>query len=110
MREFTKEADVKAVVKVLLSRHGWMWWMPPANGYGKSNVDFNALHPEHGFLAVETKFGGSTPTILQRQFLTKTSRYGGTAVVVDEKTLKCFQSWVANPKAPVPDALLSEPA
>ena len=93
-RTYTKEADVKAEVKKLLKQHGWFWFMPPANGYGASGLaDILALR-DGKFLAVETKFGGNTPTVNQRKFLAEVLTAGSYAVVVDEKTIGDFDRWL----------------
>src|SRR6056297_353525 len=86
-RTFETEKDVKAEVKKLLTKHGWFWWMPPGNGFGKGGVaDFNALH--HGvFLAIETKFGSKRPTPAQIGYLESIHAENGFGFVVNEKLL-----------------------
>ena len=87
-RTYTKEADVKAEVKKLLSQYGWFWWMPPANGFGKAGVsDFNALKEGH-FMGLETKFKRNTPTPAQVKYLRQVHDNGGIGIVVNEKTLE----------------------
>jgi hypothetical protein len=59
------EADVKKVVKKILSSYPEteMWYfMPPANGYGRSGIpDFVGCY-KGNFFAIETKFGDNHPT------------------------------------------------
>lgn len=83
-RTFAKEANVKNAVKVLLKKHQWFWWMPAANGFGKSGVsDFIAV--KNGvILAIETKFGKNKPTVLQLKFLNDLVAQRGLGFVVDE--------------------------
>lgn len=89
-RTYTKEADVKAEVKKLLTAAKWLWWMPPGNGFGKAGVaDFNALRCGM-FLAVETKFGRNKPTTQQIKYLRDVRANGGVAVVVCEQRLSDF--------------------
>lgn len=93
VREYHTESDVKNHVKQLLTKHGWMWWMPPANGFGKSNVDFNALR--HGaFLAIETKYGTNKPTVMQQQYLRDVLAQDGHSVVVSDRTIQTFARWL----------------
>lgn len=94
MRTYIREADVKAEVKKILNQHGWFWWMPPANGFGKSNVDFNALRGGV-FMAIETKFGKNKCTPLQLGYLSSIFKEDGFGFVVTEKTLDSFRQWMA---------------
>ena len=84
MDEITSEADVKREVRKLLTKYNWYYWMPPANGYGKSGIsDFHAL--KNGkFLAIETKYGSNTPTVLQNKFLADIEAAGGWVLVVND--------------------------
>jgi len=93
-RTFETEKDVKAEVKKLLTKHGWFWWMPPGNGFGKGGVaDFNALH--HGvFLAIETKFGSKRPTPAQIGYLESIHAENGFGFVVNEKLLGDLDVWL----------------
>lgn len=94
IRTYSRESDVKAEVRRLLTNDGWYWWMPPANGFGKSNVDFNALKWGR-FLAVETKFGTNKPTAMQKQYLNEVSKQQGYALVVTDRTMPMFVQWLA---------------
>lgn len=93
MRAMKREKDVKASVKKLLSRHGWFWWCPPANGYGRSGIsDFHAIR-SGVFIAIETKFNNE-PTALQQGFLSSVAAEAGFAFIVDEKRLDNFAAWM----------------
>src|SRR5208282_6426751 len=93
MRTLRREKDVKAEVKKLLDKHGWFWFMPPANAYGRSGIsDFLALRGGV-MMALETKFD-DTPTALQQGFLSSIAAEGGFAFVVDEKRLDAFAAWM----------------
>lgn len=88
------EADVKKEVKKLLNKHGWFWWMPPANGFGKAGTsDFHALRAGV-FIALETKFGTNKPTALQKAFLHSVKAEKGLAFVVDEGNIEHFRAWL----------------
>lgn len=93
-RKFTSEKHVKKAVKDLLNKHDWFWWMPPANGFGKSGVsDFNAL--KNGvFMVIETKYGGNKPTPLQKAFIESVYSQKGLGFVVDEKNLDALAAWL----------------
>lgn len=93
-KTFTKEKDVKATVKALLTKHNYFWWMPPANGFGKVGVsDFNALRAGV-FIAVETKFGGNGLTHHQKAYLQSVTAEGGFGFVVNEKRIETFTKWL----------------
>ena len=88
------EATVKAKVKSLLDKYGWFWWMPPANGYGKSGVsDFHAILPGV-FMVVETKFGRGKATELQIGFLNTIKSARHFAFIVSDKTLPDFEKFL----------------
>ena len=94
MAKFETEKDVKREVKKLLNEFGWYWWMPAANGFGKSGVsDFCALK-DGVFLGVETKFGSRKPTAQQNLFLRSIAEQSGFGFVVNEKTLGALRSWL----------------
>jgi hypothetical protein len=92
-KAFPKEADVKAKVKLLLDKHGWMWWMTPGSVFGKSGVsDFCAF--KHGtFMAIETKLHPNKPTEQQKAFLRSVRAEGGVAFVVSDRTMDIFKGW-----------------
>jgi hypothetical protein len=92
-KTYNSEKDVKADVKKIFDHHGWWFWMPPANGMGVSNVDFNALR-SGVFMAVETKWSGNKPTVGQVVYLRKTVANDGLAFVVDETTLQVFAAYM----------------
>lgn len=93
-KTFTCEADVKAAVKKLLTKHNYFWWMPPANGFGRTGIsDFNALRGGV-FLAVETKFGKNKPTPMQIGFIDSVKSEDGMAFVVNENTIEHFAAWL----------------
>lgn len=88
------EKAVKQKVKKLLDKHGWFWWMPPANGYGKGGIsDFHAI--KNGvFLVIETKSGTNKPSALQKQFCESIMASKGFAFVVNEINLDWLDRWL----------------
>lgn len=93
---YKSEKDVKKQIKKLLDAHGWFWWMPPANGYGKVGIsDLNAL--KNGvFLAVEAKFGSNKPTPMQKAFLESINAESGFGFVVNDANIDAFETFLVN--------------
>ena len=91
------EGDVKKLVKdVLNTTDGCWWFMPPANGYGRSGIpDFVGC--VHGMLfAVETKFGKGTTTAHQNREIEAITRAGGEVWIVRETNI---DDWILTFKA-----------
>ena len=80
----TPEKAVKAKVKAVLESEGVYYFMPPANGYGRSGVPDIIACVNGFFLAIETKANGNKPTALQIREIETIRRSNGVAVVVDE--------------------------
>lgn len=82
------EGDVKREIKKLLKRHGWWYFMPPANGFGTNGIpDFICLR--NGiFLAIEAKFGYNKPSELQRERMQEIRKHGGHAIWINESRLE----------------------
>ena len=95
-----KEEDVKKVVKAALkSTPGCWWFMPPANGFGRSGIpDFVGIVNGLGF-AVETKFGKGTTTANQEREIAAATQAGGQVWIVRETNVDTwcleFKAWVA---------------
>lgn len=90
------EKDVKKAVKKLLDTHGWFWWMPPANGYGKAGIsDINALKAGV-FIAIETKFGKGQLTPMQRAFLNSINAESAFGFVVNEDNIDWLEAFLVN--------------
>lgn len=88
------EKDVKKEVKRLLDKHGYFWFMPPANAYGKSGIsDFIALKTGV-MMAVETKFGSNKPTALQIAFLNSVRQEDGFGFVVNDKNVDWLDAFL----------------
>jgi hypothetical protein len=88
LKPMRDEKGVKENIKRLLDHHGWFWWMPPANGYGKVGVsDFHAI--KNGvFMAIEAKFGSNKPTVHQRAFLESIHASDAFGFVVNDQNLE----------------------
>lgn len=93
---YTNEADVKRRVKKLLDQHKWFWFMPPANGFGRTGIsDFLALRGGV-LIAVETKFGKNKPTPMQVGFLESIQSESGISFVVNDQNIFAFELWLAH--------------
>lgn len=91
---FKNEGDVKKEIKKIFTARGWLYWMTPANGFGKAGLpDFFAL--KGGVLVgVETKYGSNKPTKLQEDWIKDLSAAGAWCVVVNERNLGEFTEWL----------------
>jgi hypothetical protein len=91
------EADVKKYIKKILDKHGWFWWMPPANGYGKAGVsDFGAVH-NGVFVVIEAKHTATNkgqPTPMQIGYLNSVRAEQCFAFVVNENRLDDLDAWL----------------
>lgn len=91
---YHNEGSVKREVKKLLEKHGYFFWMPPANGFGRTGIsDFQAIKAGV-FLAIETKFGKNTTTPMQRGFLNSVLAEGGFSFVVCERRVDTLRTWL----------------
>ena len=94
------EGDVKKIVKDVIKSAAKCWWfMPPANGYGRSGIpDFVGCVDGHLF-AVETKFGKGTTTANQLRELEALERAGARTWIVRETSVDMweieFKAWAA---------------
>jgi hypothetical protein len=94
------EGDVKKIVKQVLNDQPNCWWfMPPANGYGRSGIpDFVGCVDGNAF-AVETKFGRGTTTAHQNKEIAAATQAGAQVWIVRETNVDTwaleFKAWVA---------------
>jgi hypothetical protein len=94
-----KEADVKENVKRVLDDTSAWWFMPPANGFGRSGVpDFVGCVNGYMF-AVETKFGKGTTTANQGREIQTLIQNGARVWIVRETNIDDwhmeFKAWAA---------------
>lgn len=88
------EKDVKHKIRAILDKFGWFWWMPPANGFGKSGIsDFNALK-RGTFIAIEAKFGSNKPTAMQIGYLNSVRAESSFAFVVNDKNIDWLEAFL----------------
>lgn len=87
------EGDVKKIVKDVLKNSSCCWWfMPPANGYGRSGIpDFIGCVNGNMF-AVETKFGRGTTTANQEREIAALMQAGAKVWIVRETTVDDWES------------------
>jgi hypothetical protein len=91
-KKFPNEKDVKKHIKAILDKHGWFWWMPPANGFGQTGIsDFHAIKA-HVFMVIEAKYMTKV-TDMQKGFLNSIAAEGGQAFVVSHKNIDSFEAW-----------------
>lgn len=95
-----KEEDVKKVVKAVLKSTPNCWWfMPPANGFGRSGIPDFVGHVNGYFFAVETKFGKGTTTANQEREIAAITQTNGQVWIVRETSVDYweieFKAWVA---------------
>lgn len=88
------EKDVKAKVKKLLDKHGWYWWMTPANGFGSTGIaDFCAVN-NGVFMAIETKFGTNKLTAMQRAYLESVNAASCFGFVVTDTNIGWLETFL----------------
>lgn len=79
------EGDVKkAVRKVLDSVDQCYYFMPPANGYGRSGIPDFIGQVNGQFFGIETKFGKNEPTANQVREIGRILQNGGQCWIVRE--------------------------
>jgi hypothetical protein len=98
--KIAKEEDVKKLVKAVLKSTPDCWWfMPPANGFGRSGIpDFVGCVNGYMF-AVETKFGKGTTTANQEREIAALTQSGAKVWIVRETNVDDwhleFKAWAA---------------
>ena len=104
----TPEKAVKAKVKAVLDSEGVYYFMPPANGFGRSGVPDIVACVNGLFFGIECKANGNKPTALQIREIEAIRRSNGVAVVVDETNWDMVRELVRKLKltiiSPAPDA------
>lgn len=104
----TPEKAVKAKVKAVLESEGVYYFMPPANGFGRSGVPDIVACVNGLFFGIECKANGNKPTALQIREIEAIRRSNGVAVVVDETNWDMVRELVRKLKltiiSPAPDA------
>lgn len=98
--KISKEEDVKKIVKAVLKNTPDCWWfMPPANGFGRSGIPDFIGNVNGYFFAVETKFGKGTTTANQEREIALITQTGGQVWIVRETSIDYweieFKAWVA---------------
>lgn len=95
MTVYTSEKDVKVQIKKLLGKHGWFFWMPPANGYGKSGIADILAIKDGVFVAIEAKYGKNKPSPMQSAFLTSIKAESGFGFVVNDANIEWLDTWLS---------------
>ena len=97
----TPEKAVKAKVKAVLDSEGVYYFMPPANGFGRSGVPDIVACVNGLFFGIECKANGNKPTALQIREIEAIRRSNGVAVVVDETNWDMVRDMVRRIKATI---------
>ena len=88
------EKDVKRRVKAILDKHGWYWFSPPANAYGRGGISDIIALKTGSFAAIETKFGSNKPTALQVAFLNSIRAEDGFGFLVTDKNIEYLDQFL----------------
>ena len=83
----TPESAVKAAVVKILQAAGAWHCFPVASGYGRSGIPDILVCYNGGFVAIECKTVGNSPTALQERELRRIEAAGGEAWVIDEQNI-----------------------
>jgi hypothetical protein len=94
------EGDVKKIVKNVLNDSEYCWWfMPAANGFGRSGIPDFIGCVNGSMFAVETKYGKGTTTANQEREISTLTRCGAKVWIVRETSVDVwtieFKAWVA---------------
>lgn len=83
----TPEGLVKDDIKKILEEYGVWYFMPAANGYGRSGIpDFICCFLGR-LIAIEAKAGDNEPTALQKREIKRIKEAGGCALKISEVNL-----------------------
>ncbi|MFM6959531.1 MAG: VRR-NUC domain-containing protein [Schleiferiaceae bacterium] len=89
----------KRVKDALKATPNCWWFMPPANGFGRSGVPDFVGHVNGRFFAVETKFGRGTTTANQEREIHAIGGANGQVWVVRDSDVDAwemaFKGWAA---------------
>lgn len=88
------EADVKKQVRKLLKKYGVWYTMPHQAGFSQPGVPDFLCCVRGRFLGIETKFGKNGTTAMQDRQIVEIRAAGGVAMVVNDKGLETFESWL----------------
>lgn len=94
MPVYTSEKDVKREIKKMLDKAGWFFWMPPANGYGKTGVSDILAIKDGVFVAIEAKYGRNKPSPMQSAFLMSIKAESGFGFVVNDSNIEWLDTWL----------------
>lgn len=86
----TPESKVKKKVVDILRAAGAYYFFPATGGYGRSGVPDIIVCFKGRFIGIECKAGDNTPTALQQRELMRIIDAGGSAFVVNEKSLNAL--------------------
>lgn len=83
----TKEGAIKEKVKKILAEVGAWYFMPSANGYGRSAIPDIICCVRGHFLAIECKADNLQPTAIQQRELNRIAESKGTGICVNAENV-----------------------
>ena len=97
----TPEAKVKQQIKQILKELNLWYFMPPANGYGRSGIPDFIGCLKGRLIAIEAKAGKGKTTALQDREIQKIKDAGGFVLIVNESNIHTLKdlitSWTSSP-------------
>jgi hypothetical protein len=87
----TKEGEVKAKVKEILTRLDVWHFFPAANGYGRSAIPDIICCVQGKFLAIECKKEDLQPTAIQHREMLRIIKSGGSAICINAENVGKFE-------------------
>ena len=97
----TPEAKVKQQIKQILKELNLWYFMPPANGYGRSGIPDFIGCLKGRLIAIEAKAGKGKTTALQDREIQKIKDAGGFVLIVNESNIHTLKdlitAWTSSP-------------
>ena len=92
----TPEAKVKQQIKQILKELNLWYFMPPANGYGRSGIPDFIGCLKGRLIAIEAKAGKGKTTALQDREIQKIKDAGGFVLIVNESNLPTLKDLITS--------------
>ena len=92
----TPEAKVKQQIKQILKELDLWYFMPPANGYGRSGIPDFIGCLKGRLIAIEAKAGKGKTTALQDREIQKIKDAGGFVLIVNESNIHTLKDLVTS--------------
>lgn len=92
----TPEAKVKQQIKQILKELNLWYFMPPANGYGRSGIPDFIGCLKGRLIAIEAKAGKGKTTALQDREIQKIKDAGGFVLIVNESNIHTLKDLITS--------------